>query len=117
MIWIRAASRSTTACELPLYGICVRAVPVSRANSSANRCVAVPMPDDPKEKLPGFACAPATKSATDWGPEDGTTSSTGTSHTFEIGARSSAKSNDSLLRLMWQKAHRYYCRHRACSQQ
>ena len=44
IMWTRPAIRSVAACGLPWYGTCTIFTPARMANSSADRCGAVPTP-------------------------------------------------------------------------
>src|SRR4029079_7266367 len=81
--------RSVSAGLLPLYGTCVISTPVIVLNSSPDRWIDVPLPDDAKLSLPGFAFAYAISSCTDLNGNDGLTTSTfGTPATRITGAKS-----------------------------
>ncbi|MNR42046.1 hypothetical protein D3C85_1605180 [compost metagenome] len=54
-IWL--PSRSFTAGALPLYGMCWICRPVMELNSSPDRCIDEPLPDEPYDSLSGLALA------------------------------------------------------------
>src|SRR5512134_2189295 len=64
MIAICPPSRSLTAGALPLYGTCVRSTFAIVLNSSHERWIDVPLPDEPQVTLPGLAFAYAIISCT-----------------------------------------------------
>src|SRR5439155_4546680 len=55
--WTWPPMRSVSAGALPLYGTCVICTPVMALNSSPERWIDVPLPDDAKLSFPGFALA------------------------------------------------------------
>ncbi|MNT59973.1 hypothetical protein D3C72_1975250 [compost metagenome] len=67
---------STMAGGVPLYGTCVSGTPIMLENNSPARCVDVPAPDDAKVRLLGSRLSSAIKSATEFTPRFGSTSST-----------------------------------------
>ena len=73
--------------------MCTILTPVSILNISADMWIEVPLPEDAKLILPGFAFASAMNSATDLAGTEGFTIITfGTSATIAAGARSRSRS-------------------------
>ncbi len=67
------ATRSVTAGPPPLYGTCVKSVPVRSLNSSVARCGTLPLPGEPYMIVPGFAFASASSSCGVAAPTEGCT--------------------------------------------
>ncbi|MCY1522017.1 hypothetical protein D9M68_568610 [compost metagenome] len=67
---------STIAGGVPLYGTCVSGTPIMPEKSSPARCVEVPAPEDAKVRLLGSRLSSAIRSATEFTPRFGSTSST-----------------------------------------
>ena len=55
MSWVRPATRSLVASPTFAYGTCCICVPLSFLYSSPERCIELPLPDEPKLSFPGFA--------------------------------------------------------------
>ena len=67
------ATRSVTAGPPPLYGTCVKSVPVRSLKSSVARCGTLPLPGEPYMTVPGFALPRASSSCGVLTPTDGCT--------------------------------------------
>lgn len=80
---------STMAGGVPLYGMCASGTPIRSANSSPARCVEVPAPEEAKVRRFSSFFSSAIRSATEFTPRCGSTSSTlGSVATSATGSKS-----------------------------